>query len=386
MKTRVIQFVTLLFASAATLAVFQPLNAAAAGYEIRPGVVAEFATVRQGRAILGARDSFIRAMSPFDRAVRLQTNAAISEAQFLRYIQQQVLPWTAADITTVTNVLSEFAARTRDWNLVFPRRFYLVKTTGREEGNAAYLRESSIILPDLALGAGASLGLMAIPAEVARGGRITTGAEFRLYGILSHELFHLYVYQNPKFRPALYGILGFHPCNDVPLPPWLFERRITDPNPEPHDFFITVQSDGKDVPCVPVIYSKSTNCTGGGLFDYLVSRLMVLEPAADGYRPSLLPDGRPRLLSEKEVAGYFEQIGRNTHYNIHAEETLADNFSMLVQGAEKVPTPEILTRLLDVIQSGLPATQGRPGAKAPPPPEKTASQAVSSSPTNPLKP
>ena len=113
---------------------------------------------------------------------------------------------------------------------------------------------------------------------------------------------------------------------------------------------------------------------------------MVLEPAADGYRPSLLPDGRPRLLSEKEVTSYFEQIGRNTRYNIHAEETLADNFSLLVQGAEEVPTPEILTRLLEVIQSGAPAMQGRPGTRVSPAPQKNPSRPKSSPAINSLKP
>jgi hypothetical protein len=365
---------------------FPVLGAAGASFEIRPGVVAEFATVRQGRAILGTRDSYIQAMSPFDRAVRLQTNGVVTEAQFLRYVKQQVLPWSAADIAAVINVLGQFAARTRDWNLVFPRKFYLVKTTGQEEGNAAYLRGSSVIIPQQALGTGAPPMLVAMPAGAGHAGRRVTAAEYMLSTVLFHELFHLYVYENPQLRPALYGILGFHPCNEVPLPAWLLERRITNPNPEPHDFFIMVKWDGKEGPCMPVIYSKSTNYTGGKLFDYLVSRLMVLESSADGYRPGLLPNGQPRLLSEKEVTGYFEQIGRNTRYNIHAEETLADNFMLLVQGAGSVPTPEILTQLLEVIQSGRPAAQGRPGAKTPATPENAVFHTKSASATNALKP
>ncbi len=126
----------------ATLTVLQLGDLAGANFQIRPGVVAEFATVRQGRAILGARDSYMRAMSPFERAVRLQTKGVVTEAQHRRYVRNQVLPWRDADIAAFTNALGTFAARTRDWNLVLPRKFYLIKTTGREEGGAAYVRGS----------------------------------------------------------------------------------------------------------------------------------------------------------------------------------------------------------------------------------------------------
>jgi hypothetical protein len=180
------------------------------------------------------------------------------------------------------------------------------------------------------------------------------------------------------------GVLGFQPCNDVPLPAWLVDRRITSPNPDPNDFYIVVQSGGQSVSCLPVIYTKSTNYSGGKLFDYLVFRLMVLEPAAGGYRPSLTTNGEPRLLSEEEVTGYFEQIGRNTSYYIHPEETLAVNFVFLVQGNESLPTPRILTRLREAIEAAKPAPPGRSGAKTSPAPKSSASQIKSSPQTNTL--
>jgi hypothetical protein len=177
----------------AAVAMLPTLDTAGAGFEIRPGVVAEFATVRQGRAILGTRDSFIRTLSPFDRAVRMQTNAAVTEAQFVRYIQSQVLPWSAADIAAVTNVLGTFAARTRDWNLVFPGKFFLVKTTGREEGNAAYLRGTAIILPQQALGGPAVAFAVATKDSAGQTTRMVSAAQLQLSTVLTHELFHLYL-------------------------------------------------------------------------------------------------------------------------------------------------------------------------------------------------
>jgi hypothetical protein len=44
-----------------------------------------------------------------------------------------------------------------------------------------------------------------------------------------------------------------------------------------------------------------------------------------------------------------EQIGRNTGYVIHAEEILASNFELLVQGAPNAPSPEVLERIREVL-------------------------------------
>lgn len=51
------------------------------------------------------------------------------------------------------------------------------------------------------------------------------------------------------------------------------------------------------------------------------------------------------------VAGLAEQIGRNTSYVIHAEEILAANFELLVQGASNAPSPEMLARIRAVLAS-----------------------------------
>jgi hypothetical protein len=45
----------------------------------------------------------------------------------------------------------------------------------------------------------------------------------------------------------------------------------------------------------------------------------------------------------------MEQVGRNTQYIIHPEEILADNFALLVLGESKIPTPEILQKMREVL-------------------------------------
>jgi hypothetical protein len=45
------------------------------------------------------------------------------------------------------------------------------------------------------------------------------------------------------------------------------------------------------------------------------------------------------------VAGFFEQVGRNTEYIIHAEEILASSFELLVLGERAAASPEVLERI-----------------------------------------
>jgi hypothetical protein len=46
-------------------------------------------------------------------------------------------------------------------------------------------------------------------------------------------------------------------------------------------------------------------------------------------------------LKPDAVEGFYEQIGRNTGYIIHPEETLANNFVHLMTGKQGLKNPEI---------------------------------------------
>jgi hypothetical protein len=170
-----------------------------------------------------------------------------------------------------------------------------------------------------------------------------------LTAILTHELFHEYLRHNPYLKPSLYGVLGFKQCNDIQLPQWILDRKITSPNPWPNNFYIWIQHDGQRLPCLPVFYSKSTEYTEGVLFDYLVSKLLILEETRNGFLAKCLPSGEPEMLDyNKDTTDFFEQVGHNTKYIIHPEEILADNFSMLVLSLNG-PSPQIINRLHQAI-------------------------------------
>jgi hypothetical protein len=66
---------------------------------------------------------------------------------------------------------------------------------------------------------------------------------------------------------------------------------------------------------------------------------------------AILKDGKPILWNPYAVKGFFEQIGRNTNYVIHPEETLANNFIHLMMAKQDLKTPEIPYKIEAVLKS-----------------------------------
>ena len=285
-----------------------------------------FATADEARRILTSRDDFVQRMSPFDRAARMKTDQAVSEAQYLAFVGQNVLDWSDAEREKLTAVLAAIGPRLAEFKLPLPATIHLVRTTGREEGGAFYTRGAAIMFPTRQLASG--------DAELRR--------------IVCHELFHVLSRAQPELKEALYATIGFEQCGEVEWPAELADRRITNPDAPVNDHAIELQIAGKQQWAIPIIYSKSPQYDvrrRGEFFQYLEFRFLAVERDAAGVATRIYEDGKPVLAEPADVAGFYEQIGRNTEYIIHPEEVLADNFSLLVLGETNVKTPEVLRKM-----------------------------------------
>lgn len=304
---------------------------AATDVPLAEGTVVRFAGVRDGIEALTRRDDYVKRLSPFDRQVRLRTKRDVSEEELLAFVAGHVVPWMEAEIQKLRPLIEALARKIAPWKLKLPPVVLLVKTTGREEGGAAYCRGLAIVLPQ----------------------NLLDGDTGKLTRILPHELFHMLSSHNPKLRDALYATIGFQPSNEVQLPEPLRARRITNPDAPVLRHYITVTQDGRQIELVPVLYSKTPRydpAVGGNLFAYLTFRLMAVENPGGGWRP-VVEDGNPVLLDPDDVPGYHEQVGRNTRYIIHPEEILADNFVLLLDGRIDVPTPRVLEKMGEVLRA-----------------------------------
>jgi hypothetical protein len=306
---------------------------AAAQAGIGAGTVVEFASVAEGRALLGSVDDYVARMGSFDRMLRLKTAEPVTQQRFLEHAMDNVLPWNATEKRRLETLVADLAGRMQDLNPPLPPRVLLVKTTGREEEGVAHTRANAIML---------SLESLAAP-------------DAGLAALLAHEFFHLMTRHDPAFRARAYRSIGFRLCAEVALPEKLAALRITNPDAPLHDAYVEVMIDGGAAPVMPVLLSRAEKfdeAIGRDISDYWILRLMVLRRADQpGRMEALLREGEPVLLPVAEVSGFFEQTGRNTAYIIHPEEILADNFALMLSG-KSVDSPEILTRLRQAFDAG----------------------------------
>jgi hypothetical protein len=303
---------------------------AAEGPRLTPGSVAAFASLEQGRSILTNRDEFILALSRFDRAARMKTDRDVPEVEFLEYLGGQVRSWTPDETNKLTTVCRRVARKLDGWSLPLPPVVLFIKTTGAEEGQAAYTRQSAVVVPQ----------------------RRVRDPEFSLEALILHELLHVATRHRPELRERLYRIIGFTPINSVDYPEDLRDRRITNPDGFQTGWLITLTNRGQALPSIPILYASQSRYNptrGGEFFEYLVFKLMVVTNDNGHWQP-LLADGKPRLLEAQEIESFLDQVGRNTEYVIHPDEVLAENLGKLLNGETNVPSPHVIEGMADVLQ------------------------------------
>lgn len=280
--------------------------------------VFHFATVDEGRKILGQRDEFVSLLSPFDRQARLQKTSPVSEEDYLAFVSSQVIEWNNAGERNVSRIAGAVARKLEALDLEFPEIIYFIKTTGNEEAGAFYTRQNAVVIPGDTIGE----------------------------DTLIHELFHVYSRHNPGMRNRLYEIIGFHPCkNAIELPESYKDRKITNPDAPSIATYIEVTYHEEKVHAVPVLYS-STEYQGGSFFNTMLFKLMAIEEV-DGEDRALIRNGEPVLFNVSETNDFYTQVGNNTSYIIHPEEILADNFVLTVKGETK-STPRIQDEMRQV--------------------------------------
>jgi hypothetical protein len=292
-----------------------------------PGILPTltFSSPADGRRLLGTRDAFVERLSAFDRSARLKTDKAVPEQQFLEFAAKNVLAWEPPEEDQIQTVYRGLQPRLKDLRVAFPKTIHLIKTTGLEEGAAAYTRTNAIILPKQKLKKGVATDLLA------------------------HELFHVLSRHNPALRDRLYDSIGFKKCGEIPFPDSLASRKLTNPDAPVNEHAIRLEAGGEKVWVVPILFSSADTydvSKGGEFFDYLEFRFLLVSKEATFQNLKKTYDPQsPVLFKQDQVSGFFEQIGRNTQYTIHPEEILADNFMILVTGKQNVASPEVQDRM-----------------------------------------
>ncbi len=293
-----------------------------------------FASASEGRRVLSTKDDYLLGMSPFDRSARMKTDQAVTLQAFIEFSSSSAVDWEQAEKQRVDVAYRQIQPTIARLALPLPDRVYLVKTTGHEEGHAAYTRGSAIFLPRRML---------------------NTLSDIELQRLLAHELFHVSTRHSPQLARSLYQVIGFEYCGKVNYPAELAPRKISNPDAPRNDYCINLKLGHENVLATPVLFSRALRYdveAGGDFFDYLQLGLLLVKKSGDGKPAQVMYDARgPRLVAINQVSGFFEKVGHNTQYIIHPEEILADNFSMLVMGERDLPSPHVLERMQQVFET-----------------------------------
>ena len=291
---------------------------------LQQNTIARFTPLSEAAGIIGHMDEFVQSMSPLDRRFRLSSSQPVDTSEYLKFARQQVLPWTDDDVRVLRPALQQLAGRLEPLQSLGPPVVELVKTSGREEQGAPHCRGNAIVLPERAL----------------------RGDQAALERLLAHELFHILSRQEPQRRARLYAILGFQTCQPIRLPTTLAARKITNPDAPVVDCVLSVEVDGKRQLVSPVLVTREArydSLEGKSLFAEMQFRLVVVRQEAGQF--VVANEDQPTCIDPSQCVDFHRQIGRNTGYIIHPEETLADNFVHLLFGTRDLPDPWIVERL-----------------------------------------
>jgi len=289
-----------------------------------------FADAATAKEILLADDDFARRLSKFDLQSRLQTDREVTKDDWKKLVGEQVLEWTPAEREKISLTVTNLKEKLAPYRLALPKEVQLIRTTGKEEGEAAYTRGTAIILP----------------AKVLR----YPSPQFD--SLLLHELFHVLSRHDATTRQALYKIVGFTVRDEIEIPVSLEDRRITNPDAPRLDSFIELKNEDQQVTAVPILYAtpKAYDAkTGGTFFRYVTFRLLVVDQVNGKWQPRM-KDAQPVVLDPAKVTSFHDQIGKNTNYIIHPDEILADNFVYLIQRSKNLATPRVVEQMAEVLK------------------------------------
>jgi len=279
-----------------------------------------FPSIDRAGKILRHPDPWARQLSTFDRGARMRTLDPTTVRDFLRFASTAASNWTPAEQDALAGLVEELSRAAEGLNVKLPP-VMLIKTTGREEFEAAYTRGRTIAFPERRV---------ALIGDDPR-------SDFFL---LAHELFHVLSREDPALRDDLYALLGFERFAGFAYPPELEGRRLSNPDAFRYEHALTVQTTSGPASVVPVNQSTAPLEEVIQLPDIFGVLDIVLLPI-DRSTGEVQRDGGGALITHGfGDTDWVPQMLRNSNFIIHPEEVLADNFATLMEWRATGVLPE----------------------------------------------
>ncbi len=269
---------------------------------------------------IGITDMLIQMKRPYRDSIN--RDALLSEYQ--AFLKTEVLDFTEEEVQFCREVFAEIYPQLQAINPdIYPKELQLIKLKGNHYGPGAfYTREQTILIPQ---------------------GVLKERQRASFYETMLHEIFHIYSRYHPEQRRALYELIGFKKLNtpeglamDLPLK----KRLLLNPDGIDLGYAIELKEGEKTFFAVPVLAANSLGYEPAKpvFFDYLEFNLYPIQPPYSRTVKVLSQNDGSSSLNLNKVAGFYEQIQKNTNYIIHPDEILADNFIFMVQAKQDART------------------------------------------------
>ncbi len=294
-------------------------------FEFIDGCKITFLNKSAAKNLVIVKDDYTDTLTKFDLQAKIKTfDSDVGVDRFLINCQRYLYDWQDYEINYLSSIFKEIGNRIKRLNLklALPAEIFVLKSSMFEEGGAnGFTRKNYMVLNRLSYSE----------------------------HLVEHELFHILSRYNPILMEKSYKILGFIPCNEIEIPEELIELKISNPDAPHNNFFINVTLYNEPVEAIMLIHSDR-NYSGGTFFNYLQKSLMLIEGKNGAKQAARDPKGQIMLKKYDEVEHLFEQIGKNTNYNIHVEELTAEHFSFVLHETKGLPNQNLVDELASVLQ------------------------------------
>lgn len=290
-----------------------------------------FPSIDETVNLLSIEDDYISKLSEFDYISKFKTDHILNEAERKLEYKKTIILYSEENKEKLEKTYNLIVEKMKDYKLNLPKNIWLANSKGLIESGAAYTRGNMIVMPEQ---------------------MVENIDDKTLEEILTHEIFHVYSRYNKDKREELYNIIHYQKCESLDIPEILKGFTISNPDAPDLNYYINSLYEGKAMSWIPITYSNDSYDVKANkpFFAYLKDDMLAVKIIDNKPVPILVKD-KLVIVSKNQLSDYYDLIGRNTNYTYHPEETLADNFVLMIQNKdEQVDSPWVIEELRAAIK------------------------------------
>jgi hypothetical protein len=273
-----------------------------------------FQNTNEAAQFLATKDDYINNLSTLDLSLYHGTSNTISINEHLQFLTTTPLEWSSNEKDLIRKHIESFkdVVTKLKLNLNLPTQILLIKTNGADAFNSHYTRSNAIIFP--------ALSSQDIQTDLAT---------------FYHEMFHIFSRYNPTLTDDLFSLINFKRINRFIPDSELEKIRTTNPDAFFYDHAVNITKDNSTYEVIPFMYSAiKQDDIQGPVDESLVYKLGLLDLNAF--------KNKTTVMFKVSETNYKDIVSANSHYYIHPEEILAEDFKLLLlQNTTDAATPKV---------------------------------------------